>query len=113
MSETQKKIQQLQIMEQSMQQMLAQKQTLQSQVLEVDSALEELEGTDKAYKIVGNIMVSADKKVLQKELTEKKETLTLRMQSFEKQETKFKDKTSALQKEVMDELKAKDGSKSK
>lgn len=97
----QEKINDLSMMEQSLQQFLAQKQTFQAQLMEIDSAIEELKKTDKAFKIVGNVMVSANKDSLVKDLTEKKETAELRIKTIEKQEEKMRGKTSELQAEVM------------
>ncbi|MBW2968430.1 prefoldin subunit beta [Candidatus Woesearchaeota archaeon] len=97
----QEKINKLSMMEQSLQQMIAQKQQFQAQLLEVDSALEELEKSDKAYRIIGNVMVSSDKDVLLKDLEQKKETAELRIKNLEKQEKSIRDKTSELQSEVM------------
>ncbi len=59
--ETEQKIAQLQLYEQSLQNILMQKQQFQSQSVEIGSALKELESTEKAYKIVGNIMVASKK----------------------------------------------------
>ena len=59
---TQEKIEQLQMIEQSMQQIMAQRQQFQSHLLELNSALEELEKTDKSYKIIGNIRLQQTKK---------------------------------------------------
>ncbi len=72
--ETEQKIAQLQLYEQSLQNILIQKQQFQSQSLEIDSALKELEATKEAYKIVGNIMVASKKEDLKKDLESKKET---------------------------------------
>ena len=60
--ETEQKIQQLQLYEQSVQNILLQKQQFQSQISEIDSALKELETATASYRIIGNIMVNADKK---------------------------------------------------
>lgn len=105
--ETQEKITQLQTIEQSMQAFLMQKQQLQTQLLETESALKELEKTNKAYKIVGNIMVASDKETIKKELEEKKKTIDIRLKSLEKQEKTIKDKATIIQKEVMEKLKEK------
>ena len=59
--DAEKKIEQLQLYEQSLQNFLAQRQQFQIQLIEIESALRELEKTDKAYKLVGNIMVSSKK----------------------------------------------------
>ncbi|MEE9525988.1 MAG: prefoldin subunit beta [Candidatus Woesearchaeota archaeon] len=102
---TQEKIQQLQMLEQGMQSFLAQKQQVQAQLMEMESALKELEKTDEAFKIVGNVMVKSDKESLKKDLTAKKEVLDLRIKTLEKQEADMKDKASAMQSEVMEKLK--------
>ena len=103
--ETQEKIQRLSMMEHSLQQFLAQKQQLQAQLLEIESALEELEKTDSAYKIVGNIMVATEKAPLKEDLGKKKELAELKIKTVEKQEEKMRAQTQSLQEEVMKEMK--------
>ena len=102
--QTQEKIRQLQMLEQALQQLLMQKQAFQLQLMETDSALKELEGTQEAYKIVGNIMVLTRKEELEKDLKEKKETMELRISSLEKQETKTREKAASLQKDVIESM---------
>lgn len=102
---TQEKISQLQLFEQSIQEFSLQKQNLQSQLLEIDAALKELEITKAAYKIVGNIMVSSDTESLKKELNEQKETTFLRIKSIEKQENSLREKAKEKQSEILSELK--------
>ena len=107
--ETENKIAQLQMLEQNIQNFLVQKQTFQTQLIEVDNALEELDKSkDKSYKIIGAIMVAADKEDLKKELNSKKEILYLRIKSIEKQENQLKEKASSLQSEVLNQIKNKD-----
>lgn len=106
--ETEQKISQLQMFEQSLQGFLGQKQQFQMQLVEVESALSELESTEKAYKIVGNIMVEADKKELQADLNSKKEVLELRLKTMEKQETQVREKASKLQSEILKKIKKED-----
>ncbi|MFQ5474984.1 MAG: prefoldin subunit beta [Candidatus Nanoarchaeia archaeon] len=103
--EMQEKVNQLSVMEHSLQQSLAQKQQFQSQLLEIESALEELEKTDQAYKVVGNIMVLSDKDSLTKDLVKKKELNEIRIKTIEKQEDTMREKTKQLQEEVMKEMK--------
>ncbi len=105
-TQTQEKIQQLQAIEQNMQHLLKQRQQFQMQLLEVESALEELKKTDKAYRIIGNIMVASEKSDLEKELTEKKDRIGIRVKSFEKQETSLKDQAKALREEIMKAMQA-------
>jgi prefoldin beta subunit len=100
----QNKINQLSMMEQNLQNFSAQKQQFQAQLLELESAEKELKTSKEAFKIIGNIMVASDKNNLLKELSEKKEMLNVRIDSFEKQESKIKERAEALQKEVLDEM---------
>ena len=102
--ESEKKINQLQLIEQSMQNLLMQKQQFQLQQVEIESALKELENVDEAYKIVGNIMVLSTKADLIEDLNSKKEVIGLRIKNMEKQENQLRDKASKLQNEVIKEM---------
>ena len=101
----QEKIGQLQMMEQNMQNFTMQKQMTQSKLMEVESALEELDDSEEAYKIVGNIMVASKKDKLQDELKEKQETLKRRLESLESQEGKMREKAQSLQDELLSSMK--------
>lgn len=90
--------------EQSLQSFLAQKQQFQSQLLEVESALGEIEKTDEAYKIIGNVMILTNKEELKADLESKREMLELRIKTVEKQENQVKEKTTKLQSEIMEKL---------
>tara|TARA_Y100000310_G_C20378385_1_gene666875 strand:- start:288 stop:620 length:333 start_codon:yes stop_codon:yes gene_type:complete len=103
--DTEKKIQQLQLIEQSIQNMLVQKQQFQAQEMEAEAALKELAGTKEAYKILGNIMVATKKEDLQKELEDKKKKLAIRIKTIEKQENEIKEKAEKTRKEVVSEMK--------
>ncbi len=103
--ETEEKIGRLQLMEQNLQNFLVQKQQFQAQLVEVESALNELKNTKEAYKIVGNIMVSSTKEDLEKDLKEKKEMLDLRVAAIEKQEDTIKEKAKKIQQEVLSKMK--------
>jgi len=98
-------INQLQLLQQNLQNILIQKQQFQKQLAEINSAVKEIETSNTTYKILGNIMVSAKKEDLQKELKEKQELLGLRLKNFEKQEINIKEKTEELQKKVMADMK--------
>lgn len=102
------KIKQLQLYEQNIQVLGMQKQRFQSQLIEISSALSELEGTDESYKIIGNIMVKTPKDSLIKELEEKKEIAGIRLKSIEKQEDNIREKMKSLQEEVMKGMSGKD-----
>tara|TARA_Y100000310_G_scaffold93787_2_gene91337 strand:- start:15608 stop:15943 length:336 start_codon:yes stop_codon:yes gene_type:complete len=103
-NESEKKINQLQMLEQSMQNLLMQKQQFQLQQVEIESALKELENVNEAYKIVGNIMVLSKKADLKSDLDSKKEVIELRIKNLEKQENQLREKASKLQSEVMKEM---------
>ena len=102
--ETQEKITELQLLEQNMQSFLIQRQNFQAQLTEIESALNEIKKSKDAYRIIGNIMVNAEKKDLEKDLKQKKEMFELRIKSIEKQEEKLKEKASKIQEEVMKQM---------
>jgi len=106
--ETEQKIGQLQMFEQSLQSFLGQKQQFQMQLVEIESALGELETTNKSYKIVGNIMVESDKSELKADLQSKREMLELRIKTMEKQESQVREKASKLQSEILNKMKKED-----
>ena len=102
--ESEKKINQLQLLEQSMQNLLMQKQQFQLQQVEIESALKELEKVSEAYKIIGNIMVLSKKDDLKEDLNSKKEVIEIRIKNMEKQENQLREKASKLQNEVLKEM---------
>ena len=103
-SKTKESIQQLQLMEQSVQNLSVQKQQFQSQLIEVESALEEIDNSEESYKIVGTVMIKKDKESLKEELSHKKSAFELRIKTLEDQEKKVKDKASLLRTDVMKKL---------
>lgn len=102
--EAEEKIADIQLLEQNLQNFLMQKQTLQAQLIETDSAFDELDKSDISYKIIGNIMVKSDKKELKDQLEQKKNIIELRIKSIEKQEEKIREKMKKLQSEVMSQM---------
>lgn len=103
---TEEQIAQLQLVEQNLQSFLIQKQSFQTQLLETNNALKEMDSSqDKVYKIIGTVMVATDKEVLIKDLNEKKELLNLRIKNIEKQEKELREKGSKIQEEVIKKLK--------
>jgi len=104
--QTQEKINELQLLEQNLQNVLMQKNSFNSQFLEIKNALKEIEtAKNKIYKITGTIMIEAKKENLKKELTSKKEVIELRIKNIEKQEKQLQEKYSEIQKIIMKELK--------
>ena len=99
------KVTKLQLQQQSMQNISLQKQQIESQLIELNSAMEELKKSENSYKILGNIMIAANKEELSKELQDKKEVVELRLKNFSKQEEQIKKNLEELQSEVMSEMK--------
>jgi len=98
------KVSQLQILQQNLQNLQLQKQQLELQLTEIDSALNETETTEKAYQIVGMIMIASSKDKILQELKEKKEVIKIRLDNLIKQENNIKENIENLQKEVVAEL---------
>ncbi|MDO8628599.1 MAG: prefoldin subunit beta [Nanoarchaeota archaeon] len=106
--ETQQNMEQLQLLEQSLQTTLMQKQTMTNQLAEIDNALNEINKTETVYKVLGPVMIATTKKEAQQELQNKKETIAIRIQNLDKQEHKIKERFEKLQEDVLKELKTKE-----
>ena len=104
--ETQQKIKQLQMFEQNFQTILMQKQAFQMELTETENALAEMTKSDgEVYKMVGQIMIKSNKDKIKEELTKKQELLSLRLKTFEKQETELTGQLEGLRKDVMAKIK--------
>ncbi|MEK6960008.1 MAG: prefoldin subunit beta [Nanoarchaeota archaeon] len=99
--DTQEKITKLQMMEQNLQNLLAQRQQFTTQLAEIEGAVKELDTKEPVYKLVGNILVKSEPAKLKEELSQKKELVELRIKSLEKQENQMRDRSSQLKEEVM------------
>ena len=100
-----KKIQELQLIEQNLQNVLIQKQSSQIELTENSEALTELnKARGDVYKVVGQIMIRSKIDELKKELKDKKEVAELRIKNLEKQESSLKDMLVKLREEVMGKL---------
>jgi len=104
--ETQEKINELQSYEQSLHNILIQKQAFQIELNETENALSEIsKSKDDVYKLIGNIMVKADKNKIETELKKRKEIISLRIKSIEKQEESIQKEIDELKKEVLKKIK--------
>ena len=111
-AETEKKIAQLQTLEQNMQNFLLQKQTVQSQQIEVENALEEVSKTQgTVYKILGPVMIAAKKDEVKADLESKKEVLVLKLKNLDKQEAQIREKAQKIQAEVLEQIQKEEGMK--
>lgn len=99
------KINQLQLLQHNLQAVVMQKQQVQNQLVELNSAITGLNETEKAYRIVGGIMISAPKEELLTSLREKKDISEIRLSNVIKHEEKLTKEIEKLQKEVVSGLK--------
>ena len=98
------KINKLNMLEQNLRQFMQQKQNFQAQILELDSALGELDDKE-TYKLVGNILVKKDAKKLKEEMEKEKASTSENLKNLEEQEEKVRTKAESLRKELMEEMK--------
>lgn len=84
------------MLESQLQSFLAQKQTAEIELNEINNALEEIKNVEEVYKITAGFMIRSDKIAVEKDLQEKKKVLDLRLESLEKQEKLLETKASQL-----------------
>ncbi len=107
--EHQEKLQEFSILEHNMHNIIMQKQAFQMELNETANALEETGKTgDSIYKMIGSILIKADKKTITSELEEKKRILELRYNALEKQEKLIESKLKDLQESFSKLIKDKD-----
>jgi prefoldin beta subunit len=101
--DTQRQIQEIQIMEQNLQQLLMQKQAFNMELNETDFALEELKNSEgEVFKLVGGqVILKTTKEKLEKELLHKKELIELRLKNIEKQEEDFSKHVNSLRDDII------------
>jgi prefoldin beta subunit len=89
---------------QQLQMVMSQRLQIESQLREVETALEEIGSISDdtpIYKNVGSLMVKAkDKKDVETDLNEQKETLEVRVKTLERQENQLKERYQSLQKDL-------------
>lgn len=100
-NELKEQIDNLQILERTLQSLSMEKQHVQIELNEINNALTELKGSSgETYKMLSGIMVKADREVLAKELNEKKKMLDMRISSIENREKMSDNKAESLRKEI-------------
>jgi len=105
MKDTEKTMQEMQILEQNLQNLLLQKQAFQMELSETQSALKEMDNSgDDVFKIVGQLMIKTQKSKVKEELKNKEKILDLRMKTIEKQEKSLTEKLGELREEVMSSM---------
>ncbi|MCK5449969.1 prefoldin subunit [Candidatus Pacearchaeota archaeon] len=104
--ETQRKIQELQMMEQNFQQLLMQKNSFSMEANETDFIIAEVEKTDgELSRIIGNqVIIKSTKEEILKDMKKKKELIAIRMESIDKQEKQFSETVETIREEIMKKI---------
>jgi prefoldin beta subunit len=105
-AETQQQIQQLQMMEQSFQQLLMQKNAFSMESNETDLIIKEVEKTSgEVSRIIGNqVVIKATKEEILEDMKNKKRLLDTRMNAINEQEKEFSQKIESIREEVMKKI---------
>ena len=102
MEDQNRKIQEMQMAEQQLQNLLMQKQAFEMESNEVSSALSELENAgDETFKIIGGIMLKVPKNKIKEELENKKKMLDLRNTTLSKQESLLTERLEKIREELL------------
>ncbi len=104
--DTKKKIQELQMLEQSFQQLLMQKNAFSMESNETDLILKEVEKTEgEVSRIIGNqVVIKTTKEAILEEMKKKKGLIDTRMKSITQQEKEFSEKIESIREEVMKKI---------
>lgn len=100
----QNQLAQFEQLRQQLQMIMSQRLQIESQLREVENALEEMGNVSDdtpIYKNVGTLLVkAADKKSVNTDLTEQKETLEVRVKTLARQEKQLKERYQTMQQEI-------------
>jgi len=103
----QERLLRLQQVQQTLQAILTQKQQIELEIGEIDTALEEMQkAADDCpiYKSVGSILVKTEKPKITTELTERRELLNTRLSVLAKQEERTRTQMKDLQAKLQQDL---------
>jgi prefoldin beta subunit len=90
-------------LQQTLNAILIEKQRLEMELIEVKSALEELQKVSDdvvVYKAVGPVLIQTSKQKIVEELTERRDLTETRLKLLEKQEQRTREQLESLQKEL-------------
>ena len=104
--ETQRKIQELQMMEQAFQQLLMQKNAFSMESNETDLIIREVEKTEgEVSRIIGNqVVIKTTKEAILEDMKNKKKLIDTRMKTIDEQEKESSEKIEAVREEVMKKI---------
>ena len=104
--DTNNKIKNLQILEQNLQNLMMQKQAFNFEAVETLNALDELKNSDgDVFKIVGSIMIKAEKKDVEEDLMKKRDLIEMRIKNIDKQEKSLNEKLLVIKEEIIKKIK--------
>lgn len=104
-TDAQEQIRRLQGYEQNLQGYMQQKQELQNELLEINSAQKALsDNPEEAFRIIGNLMVKQDPATMRKEIDDKKQELNQKIEALEKQENQIREKATRIRNELMENM---------
>jgi prefoldin beta subunit len=105
--QVQERLLRLQQLQQTLQNVLVQKQQLELELTEIEQALSELEKLPEdavIYKSIGTLLVKADKAKVTNDLNERKELLNMRINVLGKQEERLRGQAKELQEKIQQNL---------
>ena len=104
--ETQRKIQELQMLEQSFQQLLMQKNAFSMEANETDYIIAEVEKTkSEVSRIIGNqVIIKSTKEAILEDMKKKQELIKTRMKTIDEQEKQFSERIESIREEVMKKI---------
>ena len=88
-------------LEQKLQNLILQKQELQMEFSETKLSKEEMEKSDEAYKIIGQLLIKTNSENIKKTLLEKEKLIKTRLDSLDKQIKIISEKLDVLRKEAV------------
>jgi len=104
--ETQRKIQELQMMEQNFQQLLMQKNAFVMESNETDLIIKEVEKTEgEVSRVIGNqVIIKTTKEAILEDMKKNKELIEVRMKTIDEQEKEFSKQIESIREEVMKKI---------
>jgi len=101
-----KRIQEIQILEQTLHNLSFQKQAFQLELSETIETLSNLDSSEgEIFKIVGQLMIKANKEKTKEELSSKQKLLELRLKSIEKEENSLVERVNSLRQKAINQNK--------
>ena len=90
-NEAQELLIKFQTQNQQLQELTAQKQSLELRKLEIEEALREIKDKNEIYREIAGLLIKSDKDKVKKELQEEKELIEIRTKKINESETRLKE----------------------